>query len=152
MTKQLVKVLEQAVVTPLCLELETELRLAAHQEAGLQLEDRNPWRFPPPRLQPFLKLTAIIILGTRLNVRARVEHYLSTTFYNLTTVSLANWKRYGEMRHLASARLGLNTVQDRLPSATLEQVWQLITKIGRFKRNKSQPNNLTTIYLYNFFY
>ena len=32
------------------------------------------------------------------SVRHRVEVYLERTFYNLTTVSLHNWRTYGEMR------------------------------------------------------
>ena len=50
-----------------------------------------------------------------------VEAYLERTFYNLTTVSLHNWRTYGEMRHLATNRFGLTTVEDHLPMQTLEQ-------------------------------
>jgi hypothetical protein len=51
-----------------------------------------------------------------------VEHYLNQTFYNLTTVALHDWKTYGEMRSLAQHNFGLATVEDHLPSQTLEQV------------------------------
>jgi len=51
-----------------------------------------------------------------------VEHYLDQTFYNLTTVALHDWKTYGEMRSLAQHNYGLATVEDHLPSQTLEQV------------------------------
>jgi hypothetical protein len=51
-----------------------------------------------------------------------VEHYLDQTFYNLTTVALHDWKTYGEMRSLARHNFGLSTVEDHLPSQTLEQV------------------------------
>lgn len=51
-----------------------------------------------------------------------VEHYLEQTFYNLTTVALHDWKTYGEMRSLALHKYGLSTVEDHLPSQTLEQV------------------------------
>ena len=34
------------------------------------------------------------------SVRHRVEVYLERTFYNLTTVSLHNWRTYGEMRQV----------------------------------------------------
>jgi hypothetical protein len=56
-----------------------------------------------------------------------VEHYLDQTFYNLTTVALHDWKTYGEMRSLALHKYGLTTVEDHLPSQTLEQV-----KYGQF--------------------
>lgn len=42
-------------------------------------------------------------------------------FYSLTTVSLHDWKTYGEMRFLAEKKYDLNTVEDYLPTQTLEQ-------------------------------
>ena len=113
--------LEQDIIAPLCKEIETELRLSVHQQAGLQLDDRNPFRTSPVELQPFLQLPPLNILGRRLSVKQRVEAYLERTFYNLTTVSLHNWKTYGEMRQTAGFRLGLTTVEDHLPSQTVEQ-------------------------------
>ena len=91
------------------------------KQAGLQLDDRNPFRKTPVELQPFLQLGPLNILGRRLSVKQRVEAYLERTFYNLTTVSLHNWKTYGEMRQTAAFRLDLNTVEDHLPAQTVEQ-------------------------------
>ena len=54
--------------------------------------------------------------------KAHVTHYLDTTFYNLTTVSLHDWKTYGDMRNLAEQKYGLVMVEPQLPSQTLEQV------------------------------
>ena len=113
--------LEQEIIGPLCAEIETELRLSVHKQAGLQLDDRNPFRQTPVDLQPFLRLEPLNILGRRLSVKQRVEAYLEKTFYNLTTVSLHNWKTYGEMRQTAAFRLDLNTVEDHLPAQTVEQ-------------------------------
>ena len=53
---------------------------------------------------------------------AHVTHYLDTTFYNLTTVALHDWKSYGDMRNLAEQKYGLAMLEPHLPSATLEQV------------------------------
>lgn len=53
---------------------------------------------------------------------AYVTHYLDTTFYNLTTVALHDWKTYGDMRSLAEEKYGLVMMEPHLPSATLEQV------------------------------
>lgn len=50
-----------------------------------------------------------------------VEHYLDTTFYNLTTVALYDWQTYGEMRNLASIKYGLSLTEVHLPGQTLEQ-------------------------------
>ena len=57
-----------------------------------------------------------------LHSTAYVTHYLDTTFYNLTTVSLHDWKTYGDMRNLAEQKYGLVMVEPQLPSQTLEQV------------------------------
>ena len=56
------------------------------------------------------------------HVTAHVTHYLDTTFYNLTTVALHDWKTYGDMRNLAFKKYGLQMLEPHLPSATLEQV------------------------------
>lgn len=50
-----------------------------------------------------------------------VEHYLDMTFYNLTTVALNDWKKYSEMRHMATHKYGLHLMESHLPSQTLEQ-------------------------------
>ena len=52
---------------------------------------------------------------------ASVRHYLDTIFYNLTTVTLHDWRTYAEMRNLAKERYGIETVDVHLPSGTLEQ-------------------------------
>ena len=51
-----------------------------------------------------------------------VAHYLDSTFYNLTTVALHDWKTYGEMKNLAAQRYNLTMTEAHLPSQTLEQV------------------------------
>ena len=109
------------VVAPLCMEIETELRLTVHKQAGLQLDDRNPFKLTPADLLPFLEIGPVNILGRKISIKQRVEAYLEKTFYNLTTVSLHNWRTYGEMRQQARTRLGLETVDDHLPPQTIEQ-------------------------------
>ena len=51
-----------------------------------------------------------------------VTHYLDSTFYNLTTVALHDWKTYGEMKNVAAQRYNLTMTEAHLPSQTLEQV------------------------------
>lgn len=53
---------------------------------------------------------------------AHVTHYLDTTFYNLTTLTLHDWKTYGGMRSLAEQQYGLVMVDPHLPSQQLDQV------------------------------
>mgnify|MGYP001794009717 len=54
-------------------------------------------------------------------ITVAVEHYLDKTFYNLTTVALHDWKKYSEMRHVATQKYGLQLTESHLPSQTLEQ-------------------------------
>ena len=62
-----------------------------------------------------------------MSIKSKVEMYLEKTFYNLTTVSLHNWRTYGDMRNMARMRLDLDTVEDNLPPQTVEQVtWVLL--------------------------
>lgn len=42
-------------------------------------------------------------------------------FYNLTTISLHDWKSYEEMRQLSTAKLSLHPIKDYLPNKTIEQ-------------------------------
>lgn len=43
-------------------------------------------------------------------------------FYDLTSVALHDWHNNGAMRSLAKYKLNLETVDDKLPNHTLEQV------------------------------
>lgn len=54
-------------------------------------------------------------------IRDHIEHYLSNMFYNLTTISLHDWRTYGEMRQIAATKFHLTTIEDHLPTQTLEQ-------------------------------
>jgi hypothetical protein len=42
-----------------------------------------------------------------IDIKTRVTHYLDSTFYNLTTVALHDWRIYAEMRNLAYEKYGL---------------------------------------------
>ena len=63
------------IVEPLCRDIETELRLTVHQQAGLKLDDRNPFRAAPPDLQPFLKIAPLHLLGSALSIRGGSGSY-----------------------------------------------------------------------------
>nr|CAD7441834.1 unnamed protein product [Timema bartmani] len=110
---------EKQVLKPVCQEVETNLRLHVHSH--LQLDDRNPFRGAIFDCSPFLTLKPLRFFNNYINIKAYVEHYLNQTFYNLTTVALHDWKTYGEMRSLARFKYGIVTVEDHLPSQTLEQ-------------------------------
>ncbi|KXJ13474.1 WASH complex subunit 7 [Exaiptasia diaphana] len=104
---------------PLCRDIETDLRLHIHQH--LQLDDRNPFKVGMRDLSHFLKLRPIRFFDRFIDIKAYVTHYLDSTFYNLTTVALHDWKTYAEMRNMAKQKYSLEMTEAHLPSQTLEQ-------------------------------
>lgn len=98
--------------------IETNLRLHIHSH--LQLDVINPFTFDMTK-KLLLTIDNFRMFFVYMSVVPSVEHYLSTMYYNLTTVVLSDWKTYGEMRQMAKFKFNLKTVQDNLPTQTLEQ-------------------------------
>ncbi|KAJ8721539.1 hypothetical protein PYW07_002314 [Mythimna separata] len=110
--------IENKIILSASQNIETNLRLHIHSH--LQLDVVNPFTFDMTKK---LLLTAdnFRMQFLYMSVVPSVEHYLSTMYYNLTTVVLSDWKTYGEMRQMAKFKFNLKTVQDNLPTQTLEQ-------------------------------
>ncbi|RZC39896.1 WASH complex subunit 7, partial [Asbolus verrucosus] len=102
---------------PLNQIVETNLRLQTHLH--LQLPPSDPFKNTLPL--NFSKFVPARMDKYYISIKKETEHYLSTMFYNLTTVVLHDWKTYGEMRRLARLQYDLDTVEDNLPMQTLEQ-------------------------------
>lgn len=110
--------LRSHLLNPLNRDVETNLRLHCHTH--LEVSQRT--------LDPTIVNYAIALrnnpahlINRFFNIKGNVEHYLNQTFYDLTTVALHNWRTYGEMRVLGELKFNLQTVEDNLPSQTLEQ-------------------------------
>nr|CAH7757147.1 unnamed protein product [Callosobruchus chinensis] len=96
-------------------------------EGNLRLQTHLHLHLPP--IDPFENYYSLnlekdnpVLLGNLYkSMKNEIEHHLSETFYNLTSVVLHDWKTYGEMRKLASLEYNLDTVDDTLPMQTLEQ-------------------------------
>lgn len=73
-------------------------------EANLRLQTHLHLDLPPS--EPFCnyfslnfnKVLPMHLNGTYKSIKHDTEHYLSTIFYNLTTVVLHDWRTYGDMR------------------------------------------------------
>lgn len=108
---------KQNFLNSLIQNVETNLRLQTHLHLVL------------PPSDPFLNyislnfstVAPIKLRNNFCSTKNETEHYLSTMFYNLTTVVLHDWKTYGEMRRLANLEYNLETVEDNLPMQTIEQ-------------------------------
>lgn len=113
------KELNQEVILKICNYIETYLRLDFH--SNLQLDTNNPFQTTINDYRCMIRSKPLQINGKHVIIKNNLEHYLSNMFYNLTTVSLADWKTYGGMRRLAADKFNLITFEDHLPTQTLEQ-------------------------------
>lgn len=146
----------------LCGFIEMRLRLEVHTSLQLlQVEDNHPFEMYSSNQINYvpvsdvnrllaLKLIPLLCLNSAepfsknyyLSIRDHVSIYLSQIFYNLTTISMHDWRTYLEMRILAKQKFNLESVEDHLPTQTLEQgldVLEIMRNIHLFVSN----------YLYN---
>ncbi|XP_058800453.1 WASH complex subunit 4-like [Phymastichus coffea] len=109
------------LLEPACRELETGLRLHAH--AHLRLAVGGPFREGARDAARAPRSPALPLAGGRRLLRPRrfAEHYLDSTFYNLSSVAPHDWRAYRGMQALARHRLRLRAVPSLLPSQSLEQ-------------------------------
>ncbi|XP_063704330.1 WASH complex subunit 4 [Culicoides brevitarsis] len=134
--------LEKEIMQKLCQEIEIFLRLDYH--SNLQLEKYDP--FVSSKVFQTMKALAWVepmkLFGKKILLKDHIEQYLNATYYNLTTISLHDWKTYGEMRKLLNFKFSLTTTADHLPTQTLEQGLDIL----QIMRN---INVFVTKYLYN---
>ncbi|KAG8329873.1 hypothetical protein J6590_077175 [Homalodisca vitripennis] len=111
-------VLLEGIIKPLCEEIETNLRL--HTHSHLQSQE-IPLQTVQPDCKDSLSLPPLYLFHSFVSLKGKIGNYLEKTFYDLTTVALHDWRTYGEMRCLAQHKYNISTVEDTLPSQTLEQ-------------------------------
>ncbi|XP_050529563.1 WASH complex subunit 4 isoform X2 [Daktulosphaira vitifoliae] len=112
------KYLNDQILKPLNPSVENELRLHVMTQVQFVKMVLNE---PIDKNIYMVKLQPIQFLNTIINTKNRVENYLSETFYDLTSVALHDWQNNGVMRTLAKYKMNLETIDDKLPSKTLEQ-------------------------------
>lgn len=118
-TADLREMLMKNVLEPACHEIETSLRLHVH--AHLKLDSSNPFEVGAKDGGRIVHSLPLPLADTMIYAKRFIEHYLDDMFYNLTTVALHDWKTYRTMHALANYKLNLDTVQNHLPTQTLEQ-------------------------------
>jgi WASH complex subunit 7 len=126
------------VTRQLCNAIEINLRLDFH--SNLQVEKFNPLDAACKILMKDHRVlvrqtSRSIVHDEYISIQDDVEFYLSQLFYNLTTISLKDWRTYEEMRRLAQRKYFLDTVDDHLPTQNLEQgidVLQIMRNIHLF--------------------
>ncbi|XP_043255154.1 WASH complex subunit 4 [Colletes gigas] len=116
---QLKEMLIKNILEPVCNEIEIDLRLHVH--AHLKLDSTNPFNFGVKDGGRVVQSLPLPLANSMIFAKRFIEHYLDDMFYNLTTVKLHDWRTYGMMHALAHYKLNLDTVQNYLPTQTLEQ-------------------------------
>lgn len=117
--QELRQLLVKRILEPACREIETSLRLHVH--ADLKLDSGNPFSKSVENGNRVAQASSLAIKQSLISPKRFIEHYLDDMFYNLTTVALHDWKTYRSMHALANYKLGLESVQNHLPTQTLEQ-------------------------------
>ncbi|XP_059616023.1 WASH complex subunit 4 [Phlebotomus argentipes] len=120
-TEAVMKSFTGEVINRLCAQIETGLRLDFH--SNLQVDAVNPFVRGSQLVnsKALLAVEVVKVADRYVSLKRSVEAYLSNMFYNLTTISLHDWRTYGEMRRLAGLKMNLVTVADHLPTQILEQ-------------------------------
>jgi WASH complex subunit 7 len=122
------------IVTPLCKDIETDLRIHIHTKHLDHMASSSPKTENKP-LRPFLDIPPLRMLGLIISIRNEVTHYLDLNFYNLTTVALHDWRTYSDMRSLAAEKFGIVLMENFLPMGSLDQgldVLQIMRNIHIF--------------------
>lgn len=156
LSKNISPIVNEFIVSKVCGAIETKLRLDVHENLQLlQSEQMDLFEIcnsnltiPTGGANKLLALKLIQLVHSAdikknslhqyLSVRDRVRKYLSQMFYNLTTISMHDWRTYGQMRILAKQKFNLDTVEDHLPTQTIEQgldVLEIMRNIHLFVSN-----------------
>jgi len=140
-------VLQEEIVSPMCRDVENDLRLAVHTKNLAHMSAINPKTDKAKKMRPYLEMQPLVVFDQRICLKKKVTQYLETSFYNLTTVALHDWMTYAEMRSLAKEKYGIVLADNHLPMGSLDQgldVLQIMRNIhvfvARFNYNLNQQN------------
>lgn len=135
--RRLRKLIKAEIVTPLCNDIDSDLRLHSH---SVMLEQEQLHSVHSRRGEMhrgcFLQMRPLRMWHHFLDIKKLVGHYLDTTFYSFSADSLHDWKIYSEMRTLAKQKFGLSLNNVHLPthshySQSLD-VLQIMRNISEF--------------------
>lgn len=123
------------IISPLCQEIETDLRLHVHTKHLDHMQAINPKTENLRPIRCFLDLPPLKFLGQYFDIKREITHYLDMNFYNLTTVALHDWRMYAEMRSVALEKYDIKLMNNFLPMGSLDQgldVLQIMRNIHIF--------------------
>ncbi|KAA0153145.1 hypothetical protein FNF29_03333 [Cafeteria roenbergensis] len=121
-------VLEQ-LVQPLCREIEADVRVQVHSvllkhmsaPSPKDSKARSTGVLPRPAAW-LLDLPPLRFVQAEVSIKAEVEAYLESSFFDQTAIALHDWRTYGEMAALACTKFGLSIADHKLPMGSAETV------------------------------
>lgn len=123
------------IITPLCRDIETDLRLHVHSTHLKGSVNVNPTKTGVRNLSWYLQMRPLQLPSKRIDIKLNVESYLNSAFYNHTVMSSYNWKIYSEMIQLAKLKYGLALDDIHLPEKSLDHaidVYELMQNLPKF--------------------
>lgn len=118
------KVYRQSILNTACVNVENNLRLHVHYMNSESMSGKDSVTLKDLRsyLVSLTTCDTIQSVDWHVMIKDRIECYLSEMFYKLKAVALTDGRTYGDMRCLAERKYDLETVDDHLPTKTLDQV------------------------------
>ncbi|XXG67338.1 hypothetical protein AAC387_Pa06g0709 [Persea americana] len=123
------------IISPLCRDIETDLRLHVHSIHLKGSVHVNPTKTGVRNLSWYLQLKPLRLPFKCIDIKLQVESYLNYAFYNHTAMSSYNWKTYSEMRQLAELKYGLVVDDIHLPEQSLDHgidIHEIIQNLPKF--------------------
>ncbi|XP_037025410.1 WASH complex subunit 4 [Bradysia coprophila] len=122
------EVYRKSILSTACVNVENNLRLYVHYmntdsvggKDSVTLKDLRSY------LVSLVKCDTIQSIDFHIMVKDSIECYLSEMFYKLKAVALTDGRTYGDMRCVAERKYNLGTVDDHLPTKTLDQGLDLL--------------------------
>ena len=80
------------------------------------MKQRNPKNDRVEDCNRFTSMSDIYLFDKKINIAEEVKHYLNKIFYEMTALSLHDWKTYEHMRILAKEKFNIQTTPCHLPA------------------------------------
>lgn len=114
----------KSILNTACVNVENNLRLYIHymNSDSMSTNDSVTLKDLRSYLVSLVKCDTIQSIDFHVMIKDSIECYLSEMFYKLKAVALTDGRTYGDMRCLAERKYNLATVDDHLPTKTLDQV------------------------------
>lgn len=113
--QELLDALDDEIIRPLCVDIETDLRqniFPACSSGAVNVYAKD--------IGKFLRVVPLRVAMKEFDIRSQVAFYLNASFYNQTAVSIDDVKMREDMRSLAIGKYGLPLAEDEQPERAIE--------------------------------